>query len=120
MNTTRQTFSARIRFGKWAGAWLGALAWFADQQLVSMTAYANCPVRTHEFTVSVAVGCILLACAGAWASWRARRALPDNSTASPSLKTDRFIATMSLAIAALSILAIVFGTAAGVILRCER
>jgi hypothetical protein len=73
MIVERSTEPRWSRFSKWAGTWLGAFAWFADQQIVSMTVYANCPPRTH-----------------------------------------------ALAVACIAILAIVFGTTAGVILRCEH
>jgi hypothetical protein len=48
------------------------------------------------------------------------RALPAGEDASASRRTDRFIAAVSLLLACISTLAIVFGTTAGLILRCER
>jgi hypothetical protein len=120
MTIERQAVSWRARFGKWAGAWLGTAAWFADQQIVSMTAYADCPAKSPELTVGVGVACAFVALLGGWYSWRARSAIPAGETPSASLRTDRFIATLSLALACIAILAIVFGTTAGLILRCER
>jgi hypothetical protein len=46
--------------------------------------------------------------------------LPAGPTVGDHTRTDRFIAALSMLLAAISILAIVFGTTAGVILRCER
>jgi hypothetical protein len=101
-----------MSIAKWSGAWLGAVAWFADQQIVATTAYANCPAYSRELALGVGIGCALLAVAGGWHSWRARQALPAEG--------ERFIATISVLLAAISILAILFGTTAGVVLRCER
>jgi hypothetical protein len=120
MTQKRQTFSIRTRFGKWAGSWLGASAWFADQQIVAATAYAKCPASSYEFVTTVGVVCAAVAILGAWLSWRARQMLPAGETASASFRTDRFIATLSLLLAVIALLAIIFGTAAGLILRCER
>jgi hypothetical protein len=120
MSVERSTQSPLERFGKWSGAWLGTLAWVADQQIMSMTVYANCPARTHALTVGVGAACAVLAIIGGLHSWRAYRALPPGDTASANRRTDRFIAAMSLLLACISILAIVFGTTAGLILRCER
>jgi hypothetical protein len=119
MSSDRHERSLLERFGKWSGAWLGVSAWFADHQIVSMTAFAKCPVHSHAFVVGVGAACALVALIGGLHSWRVWRTLPT-STADDSTRTDRFIAALSMLLAALSLLAIVFGTAAGVILRCER
>jgi hypothetical protein len=97
---------------------LGALAWFADQQIVAATVYAKCPVRSHAFAVGVGVLCALMAILGGLQSWRARRALTDADDV--GLRTDRFIATLSICFAVISLLAVIFGSTAGMILRCER
>lgn len=120
MSTERQAHSPVQRFGKWSGAWLGIAAWFADQQIMSMTVYANCPPRTHALAVGVGVACAVLALLGGLHSWSVYRALPAGEDTSASRRTDRFIAALSLLLACISLLAIVFGTTAGVILRCER
>ena len=120
MSSERSAHSPLERFGKWSGAWLGTLAWFADQQIMSMTVYANCPARTHALAVGVGVACAVLAIIGGLHSWRVYRALPPEEDASASRRTDRFIAALSLLLACISLLAIVFGTTAGLILRCER
>ena len=120
MSTERQAHSLLQRFGKWSGAWLGVAAWVADQQIISWTVYASCPPRTHALAVGVGSACVLLALLGGLHSWSVYRALPPGEDASASRRTDRFIAAMSVLLACISILAIIFGTTAGVILRCER
>ncbi len=120
MSIERRAQSPLQRFGKWSGAWLGTLAWFADQQIMSMTVYASCPPRTHALAVGVGAACAVLALIGGLHSWAVYRALPPGESVSASRRTDRFIAALSLLLACISILAIVFGTAAGLILRCER
>ena len=120
MNSERSVTPRLARFGKWSGAWLGTLAWVADQQVVAWTAYANCPPRSHALAVGVGVGCALLALVGGLQSWGVYRELPPGEAASASRRTDRFIAAISILLACISILAILFGTTAGVILRCER
>jgi hypothetical protein len=120
VSTERQAHSPLQRFGKWSGAWLGTAAWFADQQIVSWTVYASCPERAHALTVGIGAACAALALIGALHSARIYRSLPAREGASASRRTDRFIAAMSVLLACISILAIIFGTAAGLVLRCER
>jgi hypothetical protein len=120
MSAERHNWSSCIRFGKWSGGWLGTLAWVADQQIVSMTAFTNCPPRSHALVVAVGVACGLLALVGGLHSWRVWRVLPAGTIVGDHTRTDRFIAALSMLLAAISILAIIFGTTAGVILRCER
>ena len=120
MSTERQAHSPLQRFGKWSGSWLGFLAWFADQQIMSWTVYASCPPRTHSLAVGVGAACAVLALIGGLHSWRVYRELPPGEGTSASRRTDRFIAALSVLLACISLLAIIFGTTAGVILRCER
>jgi hypothetical protein len=116
----RQTHPARARWRKWAGFWLGLTAAFADHQIVSNTVFARCPENSQSLTLTVGAVCAAIALVGAAISWSTRQALPDASTASAVLRTDRFIATLSATIALLSLLVILFGTTAGLVLRCER
>jgi hypothetical protein len=120
MTAERSTATRWSRFAKWSGAWLGTFAWVADQQVVAMIAFASCPPRSHALAVGVGAACALVALCGGWQSWRVYRAQPAGDSASASRRTDRFIAAISMLLAAIGILAIVFGTTAGVILRCER
>jgi nitrate reductase gamma subunit len=119
MSTQRQSVPLSMRFGKWSGALLGGIAWFADQQIIATTAFANCPAYSRELAVAVGAGCGLVALLGGLHSWHVRRTLSEDDPSSTA-RTDRFIATISLLLAVISILAIVFGTTAGVIFRCER
>jgi hypothetical protein len=120
MSAERHQYSRWKRFGKWSGAWLGTLAWLADQQIVSMTAYASCPPRSQALAVGVGVACALIALTGGLHSWSVWRVLPAGPTVGDHSRTDRFIAALSMLLAGISLLAILFGTTAGVILRCER
>ena len=116
----RQAFSRRLRWGKWAGAYLGLLAAIADHQIVSNSVFARCPAASAAFTLTVGGVCAAIALLGATLSWRTRQALPETSTADATLRTDRFIATLSALLAFVCLLFILFATAAGLILRCER
>lgn len=120
MTIERQTFSPRLRFGKWAGLYLGLIAASGDQQIVTNTIFGECPEWSRELVLTVGAVCTALALLGAIVSWRARGALPDDSNASTVLLTDRFIATLSAIFALVCVLVIVFGTTAGLILECER
>jgi len=120
MSSERTVAPRLTRFAKWSGAWLGTLAWVIDQQVVSWTAYASCPPRIHALAVRVGVACAVVALLGGWHSFSVYRALPAGDEVSASRRTDRFIAVLSILLACIALLAIVFGTTAGVILRCER
>jgi hypothetical protein len=120
MQPERRSFSVKRAFGKWAGMLAGALAWFADQQVVATTVYAACPTRSIALVAGVGAACLLLAATGGAISWRVRQSLPPGELASASARTDRFIATLCACFAVISILAILFATPAGLFLRCER
>jgi NADH:ubiquinone oxidoreductase subunit 5 (subunit L)/multisubunit Na+/H+ antiporter MnhA subunit len=120
MTRERRSFSLQRVLGKWAGLLAGVLAWFADQQVVAATVYAACPAHSLAFVAGVGAACALLAAAGGAVSSRVRHALPAGEETSATARTDRFIATMSVLVAALSFLAIVFATPAALFLRCER
>ena len=116
----RQTFSARARFGKWAGFFSGTFAALADQQIISTSVFARCPVQSDVFVVSVGALCALIGLVGAAISLGVRQSLPKEATASAAMRADRFIATLSGAFALFCVLFIIFATPAGMILRCER
>lgn len=120
MLSERQTFSARLRYGKWAGLYMGPLAAFANQQIVATIVYADCPAHSAALVLGVGAACAAIGLLGALVSWRTRQALPSEHTASAALRTDRFIATLSAIFAVICMLLTVFGTPAGWILRCER
>jgi hypothetical protein len=120
MVVQRQTFSAKLRIGKWLGVALGSTAAIAHHQMVTNTIYARCPVQSETFVIGMGVLWGVVALIGAILSWRTRQALPKEDTADASLRTDRFVATLSMIFAALCVLFILFATPAGLILRCER
>ena len=120
MAIKRQSFSARLRFAKWAGFYLGTLAALADQQIISTSVYARCPVQVDVFVLSVSAVCALIGSIGAFISLRARQSLPKDEDASTVMRADRFIATLSGVFALFCVLFIIFATPAGMILRCER
>jgi hypothetical protein len=120
MSTERSATPRLARFAKWSGAWLGTLAWVVDQQVVSWVAYASCPPDSRGLAVGVGAACALLALFGGLHSWRVYQTLPAGEAASASHRTDRFVAALSVLLACVSILAIIFGTTAGVIFRCEH
>jgi hypothetical protein len=120
MSVERQTFSTKLRIGKWLGFILGTMAALADQQITATTIYARCPVRSDLFVISVGAVCAAIGMIGAFISWRTRQELPSEESASASLRTDRFVATLSAVFALFCVLFILFATVAGLILRCER
>jgi hypothetical protein len=120
MSSERTVAPRLTRFAKWSGAWLGTLAWVVDQQVVAWTAYASCPPRIHALAIGVGLACGVVALLGGWHSFHLYRALQAGEEVSAGRRTDRFIAMLSVLLAGISLLAIIFGTTAGVILRCER
>ena len=116
----RQTFSTRARFGKWAGFIFGTFSALADQQIISTSVFARCPVQSDVFVVSIGAICALIGLVGAAISLGVRQSLPKGATASTAMRADRFIATLSGAFALFCVLFIIFATPAGMILRCER
>jgi hypothetical protein len=93
---------------------MGPLAWFADQQISATTAYARCPEQSPRFVVTVGIVCALVAIAGALISLSARTSPAEASG------TERFIVLLSWLLPAVSLFAIILGTAAGLILPCDR
>jgi hypothetical protein len=111
--------SQLARFAKWSGLAFGPVAWAVDQQLVSQSAYITCPDFDSTFAVFVGILCGALAISGILVSASARRRLrrhPQLSTSS----ADPFIASVCAMVAAVSLLAIVFGTSASIVLQCQR
>lgn len=116
----RQTFSAKLRIGKWLGLALGTVAAIAHHQIVTNTIYARCPGNSEGFVLWMGALWGFIALVGAFLSWRTRQTLPKAHTADASLRTDRFVATLSMIFAAFCALFIIFATPAGMILGCER
>jgi hypothetical protein len=120
MSNERSVAGRLMRFAKWSGAWLGMFAAAADQQVVSWTVYASCPPRTHALAIAVGAVCAAIALLGGCHSLRMYLALPPGEHAGATRRTDRFIAAVSVLLAVFALLYIIFGTTAGLILRCER
>ena len=120
MDETREHLSTYVRYGKWAGLYGGVLALIAHQQIVSNWVYMRCPANPPLLVFTMATICGLIAIAtGIW-SWSVRQALRSDSEAHVSVKTDRFIASLSAVLAVVIVLFIVFSSAAALFLRCER
>lgn len=105
------------RMAPWWGFIAGPLVWWVHQRGIADWAYFEChagglTLRVVAWIVAAAV--LLLAAFPAWRLWRGwpGRAEPD---------TRRFLALLSLGMAAIFLLAITFQTLAGVILpECFR
>jgi len=120
MEPSRETIPTHVRYGKWAGLWGGVIGIFVHQQVSSTWIYARCPERTLQFVLSFAVACALVSLiTGLW-SWSVRHSLREDLDAHITVKTDRFIATLSAAIALLGIVFIAFASAAAWFLQCQR
>jgi TRAP-type C4-dicarboxylate transport system permease small subunit len=120
MDANRETLPARIRYGKWAGMYGGVAAIIIHQQVNSTWIYTRCPEDTLRFVASFAIACALLSIVtGLW-SWSVRQSLRSDSDAHVTTKTDRFIASISAAIAVIGVLFIVFSAAAAWFLQCQR
>ena len=100
----------------WTGLFVGALAWFADQQISSAGDAWDCHVLGGPFVVAVGLVCIALTAAGGLASWGLRPQAPDKD-----LQNRTFARMIGAGAAAIFILAIAFGTWAAVLLPgCQR
>jgi hypothetical protein len=105
--------SGRLRTSPWTpwiGLLVGALAWFADQQISSAGDQWDCHALGGPFAVAVGLVCIAVTAAAGLASWRLRPPLE----AEPPNRT--FARMVGAGAAAIFILAIAFGTWAGVVL----
>ena len=109
--------TSRFRSSPWApgtGLVVGALAWFVDQQVSSAGNQWDCVALGGPFAVIVGVVCMAVAAAGGVASWRLR---PDVG----ETQSRTFARIVGAGSAAIFILAIAFGTWAGVLLPgCHR
>jgi hypothetical protein len=120
VDANRETLPTYVRYGKWAGLWGGVIGIFVHQQLNSTWIYTRCPQNTLRFVLSFAIACALLSIlTGIW-SWSVRQSLGSDSDAHPTTKTDRFIASLSAAMAIFGVLFIAFATAAAWFLQCQR
>jgi hypothetical protein len=88
---------------------LGPLAWVIDQQFTSQLAFTKCGATNLSLVLTSGIACAILAAAGLFFSWSARRLARGDSTTS-------FTATLGALSAAVSFLVIVAGTTAGFLL----
>jgi TRAP-type C4-dicarboxylate transport system permease small subunit len=120
VETGRETLSTSTRYGKWAGMYGGVIATFVHQQVNSTWIYARCPERTLRVIMIFATACALFSIiTGVW-SWGVRQSLRADAGAHATTKTDRFIATLSAAIAVIGVVFIAFASAAAWFLQCQR
>jgi hypothetical protein len=100
------------RAHRWAarsGLILAPAAWVVNQQFTSELTYAKCSAATTAVVLSSGLLCAAAAAAGLLVSWYARRAAAQEPTIA-------FTATLGALAAALALLVIVAGTAAGFLL----
>jgi hypothetical protein len=97
---------------RWAarsGLILGPLAWVINQQFTSELTFAKCESVSLPVVLTSGLVCTLVAVAGLFLSWSARRSAPGDSTRS-------FTATLGALSAGVFLLVIIAGTAAGFLL----
>ena len=100
----------------WAGLFLGALAWFFDQQAGAGANYWDCKLGGPLMLVGLAIVCAIVVIAGGVISWRARGIAGEDQAG-----TRRFSGVVGAASAGIFLLAIVFDTLASLIVpACAR
>jgi len=120
MDELREQLSPHVRYGKWAGLCGAVMALIAHQQIASSWVYTRCPPNPPLLVGTTAAICAFIAIAtGVW-SWSVRQSLRRDADAGLTMKTDRFIASLSAALALVMVLFIIFSSAAVFFLRCER
>jgi hypothetical protein len=109
----RQRF-AETNWAPWAGLVVGVAAWGAHHQIGSDMAYMRCTLS--DTWISAVLGLVLLVVtvAATSLSWVSRR---TGQAAEHAVEMRRFVAWLSTAGGALFALAIVFQTAAAVMVR---
>lgn len=120
MDAAREKLAANIRYGKWAGLAGAVFALIAHQQITSSWIYTRCPPNPPALVFTIAaISAGVAIVTGMW-SWSVRRALRRDPDAHLTMKTDRFIASLSVALTVVILLFIVFSSVAVLFLRCER
>jgi hypothetical protein len=120
MDELREKLSPHVRYGKWAGLCGAVMALIAHQQIASSWVYTRCPENPPLLVGTTAAICAFIVIAtGAW-SWSVRQSLRNDENAHVTPETDRFIASLSAALALVILLFIVFSSVAVLFLRCER
>jgi hypothetical protein len=100
----------------WTGLFAGAAGWFAHQTFAADANYWDCRFGGPLWAVSLGLVCAVVAAAGGWLSWTARR-----SGGEAAGETRRFSGLVGAATAAIFLMTIAFQTLAGLIVpACER
>jgi hypothetical protein len=115
---TQQASQSKSPLVRLAGLLLGALAWFADQQIVISRAYTSCSPGINSFALTTAALCAAIALAGLLISWQALRR--SRLAEINLLDVDTFVAFLSVLMAVVALLGIGFMTSAVLFLQCER
>lgn len=115
---------SRVRSGRalapWAGSIAGFAAWAVAQQASTLLVGRSCAAGWAWPVLAVCIVAIVVAGLGLAVSWRIRRegSVPD---AEPGAGSRRFIAALSMGLAAIFILAILAQILAAAMLSgCER
>lgn len=101
----------RSRIGPWLGLMIAAITWALHHQLGSQAAFGHCLPGQGEFTALAGLALVAINAAAGWISFRAGSLTPASGLA----QTRRFGASLSLCGAGLFSLAILFQTAAALI-----
>jgi hypothetical protein len=101
----------RSRIGPWLGLMIAAVTWALHHQLGSHAAFGHCLPGQGEFTAMAGLGLVAVNALAAWISYRAG----SLSLSSGLAQTRRFGGILSLCGGAVFSLAILFQTAAALI-----
>jgi membrane associated rhomboid family serine protease len=108
------------RWAARAGLILGPLGWALNQQFTSNFTYSKCELSGTPLVLASGVICGLIAVTGLVFSWSARRRFLQEPPADVA-STTPFTATLGAMAAAMFLLVIIAGTAAGFVLPgCYR
>jgi hypothetical protein len=108
--------------GRWqtaaafAGLLLGMAGFFFHQQIVVARAFASCSNAISAFALASGAASFCVVMIGWMLSWKAKHLEWKQALAGPQ----GFIAALSVFMAAMSILGIVFSTSVVLFLQCER
>jgi hypothetical protein len=106
------------RAAPFAGLLLGPLAWGLDQPISAFSVFTRCYHAAGTHVIVTSIVCTLLALAGTVISWRSRTL--GGTEGEAVLDRRHFVAIVSTFTAAMIMFALIAGTVAGVILRCEQ
>ncbi len=103
----------------WAGLFLGALAWFGQQQICASVIAWDCRLGGPLLTAGLGLAAALITAAGGLISWRARRRLAAAPQEGPHSRS--VAGVIGAGAAGIFLLAIFFQSLTGVIVpACHR